>query len=465
MVVEWTGLSPDVLVHVDRSSAEPIGAQVQRELRTAIQTGRLSRNERLPSSRQLAEALGVSRGLVVDSYQQLEAEGYITTRPGSGTMVAIAGGDSGSADVADAVEAPLAMDFAYGRPDLNKFPMRDWMWALAEAARSVPIAQFGYGQPQGAPELRRVLAAYLNRVRGARTDSPNIVVCAGYAQGLSLVLTVLARRGATRIAVEDPGDRENDRAIRRAGLEPVPIDVDELGIDVDGVIAAGVDAVVLTPAHQCPTGVALASSRRHQLLEWAAATGALIIEDDYDAEFRYDRQPIGSVQGLAAQHVAALGTVSKSLAPFLRLGWIVCPSDFVDDVVHEKLCADRGSPGLDQLALASLISSGRFDRHLRRMRAVYAERRDALITALRAHAPAASITGLAAGFHAVVTLPDGVSESDVVAAARQRSVGVYGMGDYRFSAGETPPRLVLGFGNLTPSTITRAIERVGDLLR
>lgn len=464
MAVDWTSLGPELLVRLDRSGVQPLGMQLQQELRTAMQSGRLAFGERLPSTRELARTLDVSRGLVVDSYQQLEAEGYLTSTPGSGTHVSVHGTEPTQTHPTATSEPALRVDFAYGRPDLNSFPMKAWLWSLGEAARTVPIAQFGYGQPQGAPQLRTVLAAYLNRVRGALTNANDIVVCSGYGQGINLVLDMIARRGGRRIAVEDPGDRENDRAIRRAGMDVVPITVDDEGIDSARVVAEDVDAVVLTPAHQCPSGVVLAAHRRQQLATWAERSQRLIIEDDYDAEFRYDRQPVGSLQGLAPNHVVALGTVSKSLAPFLRLGWIVSPPRLTAEIVDGKLRADRGSPGLDQLALAALITSGKFDRHLRRMRVTYAERRTALVDSLRRHAPAVSVSGLAAGFHAVLDLPDHLVERDVLEGARQRSIGLYGMSDYRFDGVSTPPSLVLGFGNVTPATIDHAIESIGGVL-
>jgi GntR family transcriptional regulator/MocR family aminotransferase len=211
--------------------------------------------------------------------------------------------------------------------------------------------------------------------------------------------------------------------------------------------------------------VVLSPQRRLQLVEWAAGNDATIIEDDYDAEFRYDRDPVGALQGLAADRVAAIGTVSKSLAPSLRLGWVVCPPWLAGAVAREKAEQDRGSPVLDQLALATLMESGRFDRHLRRMRASYAKRRVALVEAIARHAPGVTVTGLAAGFHAVAHLPGQLAEQPVIAAARERSIGLYGMSGQRSSGSPSPAQLVLGFGNITERSITAGIAAVGDLLR
>jgi GntR family transcriptional regulator / MocR family aminotransferase len=358
----------------------------------------------------------------------------------------------------------LAVDFRPGLPDLSSFPRRDWLWALREAAREAPTDAFGYGDPRGSAALREVLAAYLRRVRGAVADPERLVICSGFAQGLNLILRALARQGVRRVAVEDPGDLDQPAIAARAGLQPVPVRVDQAGMDVAALAASDARAVVLTPAHQSPTGVVLAPQRRQALIAWANDRDATIIEDDYDAEFRYDREPVGAVQGLAPDRVALLGTVSKSLAPAMRLGWIVCPAALAEAIAHEKDLEDRGSPWLDQLALATLIQSGRYDRHLRRMRTSYARRRATLVDALTEHAPQVELHGLAAGFHAVAHLPDSLSEPAVISAARARAIGLYGMSRYRSSGATSPPQLVLGFGNLREGAIAQGITTIRDLL-
>ncbi|MEV0838655.1 PLP-dependent aminotransferase family protein [Actinocatenispora sera] len=466
MPLEWAGLSPEVLLSVDRGGAEPLRAQLERQVREAIRTGRLDVGERLPSSRELAATLGLSRGLVQDCYAQLQAEGYLVTRVGSATRVAAGACRQPAAAPAPPAPAPtLIADFRSGVPDLRSFPMADWMWALREAGRAVPTAGLDYGDPRGTVRLREVLAGYLRRVRAAAADADRLVVCSGYQQGLDLVLRALADGGARIVAYEDPGSPETaGSAAARAGLAAVPVPVDEAGVDVDALAATGADAVVVTPAHQSPTGVVLAPERRLALLDWATRTGGTVIEDDYDAEFRYDRDPVGALQGLAPDRVVAIGTVSKSLVPALRLGWLLCPASIADRIVAHKHLSDRGSPALDQLALATMIESGRYDRHLRRMRTRYAARRDVLVGALATHTPGVRLTGLAAGFHAVAHLPDDVDETAVVTAARARRVGLYGMSAHRSSHATVPPRLVLGFGNLSSDDVSAGIAAVADLL-
>jgi GntR family transcriptional regulator / MocR family aminotransferase len=335
---------------------------------------------------------------------------------------------------------------------------------MREASRTAPADALGYGDPRGNRRLREVLAAYLRRVRGAVADPERIVICAGFAQGVNLVFRALARSGVELVAFEDPGDDDNQATANHWGLGGVPVRIDERGIDVDALAASGARAVVLTPAHQFPTGVVLAAERRQALAGWAESGAATIIEDDYDSEFRYDREPVGALQGLAPNRVALIGTVSKSLSPALRLGWIVCPAGLLEGVTEEKARDDRGCPGLDQLALATMIESGRFDRHLRRMRGVYAGRRRALIDALGEHAPSVELQGLAAGIHLVGRLPEAADELAIVAAAARRSVGLYPMSRYRADGRTRPPQLVLGFGGLGEAAIRRGIAAVGDLL-
>jgi GntR family transcriptional regulator/MocR family aminotransferase len=466
MPIEWAGLSPQLLLPLDRTLPAPLRSQLESGLREAIRSGRLQVGERLPSSRELATELGVSRGLIQECYGQLQAEGYLDTRVGSATRVAAVSALTAAAPRPAPVAAKLVADFRSGTPDLADFPRTDWQWAQRESCRAIPTADLDYGAGKGSRVLREVLASYLRRVRGAAAEPENIVVCAGFSQGLNIVLRTLAQAGVDRVAFEDPGyDDTSVIASAWARVESVPVPVDEHGIDVDLLDATGARAVVVTPAHQWPTGVVLSPERRHALLEWAARRDATIIEDDYDAEFRYDREPVGALQGLAPDRVVAISTVSKSLAPAVRLGWVLAPPALVEPIAAEKRNGDRGSPGLDQLTLATMLESGRFDRHLRRMRASYAKRRAALVDSLAEHAPDVQLTGLAAGFHAVAHLPEPAEEPAVIAAALARSVGLYGMSPQRSSKSSTPTQLIFGFGNLTERAIQNGIAIVGPLLQ
>jgi GntR family transcriptional regulator / MocR family aminotransferase len=464
MPIEWTGLGPELLLRLDRTVAEPLRAQLERELREAIRSSRLAAGERLPSSRRLAAELGISRGLVLECYGQLQAECFLPSQTGSATRVAAGALTPSRLPVVPAPAPRLAVDFRAGVPDLTSFPRRDWAWALRESCRNASPTELGYGDARGSEALREVLAGYLRRVRRTVADAEQIVICVGFGQGINLVLRWLADGGTRRVAIEDPGDNDYHAICNRLGMEAVPVPIDERGIDVDALAGTEVRAVILTPTHQFPTGTALAPERRQALVAWANARDATIIEDDYDAEFRYDREPVGALQGLAPDRVALIGTVSKSLAPALRLGWVVCPAAMLEALTEDKRLSDRGSPTLEQLALAALIESGRYDRHLRHMRGVYAKRRDTLVEALAEHAPGVGVTGLAAGFHAVAHLAGEADEQAIVNQARDRSVGLYGMCSYRPSGISGPPQLVLGFGNLSEPAIERGITVVSDLL-
>jgi len=494
MAIEWSGLSPGLLVRLERSGRQPLRAQLEASLREAIRGGRLRAGERLPSSRELARALGVSRGMVQDCYGQLIAEGYLTSRTGSATRVAeISGQPAGDQPAvgpvaarpgavigyhaspsppppgSDPREPALIADFQPAIPDLSSFPRTDWAWAVKQACTQVASADLGYGDPRGSPVLREVLAGYLRRVRAADASPARMIISTGFAQGINLVLRALARQGVTCVAFEDPGygsaqADETVRAVLAMGIGVGYVPVDEQGLVVSELAASGAQAVVVTPAHQSPTGVVLSPARRHDLTGWARR-GGYVIEDDYDSEFRYDKEPVGVLQGLAPDQVFLLGTASKALAPAVRLGWVHAPSPLASAVAAEKEMSDRGSCMLDQLALATLLTTGRYDRHLRRMRTVYAGRRTALTDAFARHAPRVQLTGLAAGFQAVAPLPPGADETAVIAAARERRVGLHGIGGYRGSPDTAaPPALVMGFGNVRERAIEPAIAAIADQL-
>ncbi len=292
MRVEWAGSGPGLLVTIDRSSGAGLRTQLEDQLRAAIRAGRLAAGEPLPSSRELARTLGLSRGLVQDGYAQLQAEGYLTSRPGSATRVAA--GVRATPAPATAVERPTTYavaDFRHGVPDLGMAPREAWAWAVREICRTAPDAAFDYGEAAGQRRLRAVLASYLTRVRAIAATPDDVLICAGMQQALNLVVGALAADGIGAVAFEDPGSG--------AGLATLPVPVDDDGIDVRALRRSGARAVLVTPAHQWPTGVVLSGPRRLELIAWARECRGFIVEDDYDAEFRYDRDPVGSLQGLA----------------------------------------------------------------------------------------------------------------------------------------------------------------------
>ncbi|HEV7651292.1 MAG TPA: PLP-dependent aminotransferase family protein [Actinophytocola sp.] len=451
----------DLLIELRRDGGEPLHRQLEAAIRDGIRAGRLRQGSALPPTRAIAANLGVSRGVVVEAYQQLVAEGYLTSRTGGYTQVAIEPEAARAPEVPAAARKPR-IDFGYGRADVTQFPRAAWLRSIRTVLTEAPSERFGYLSGHGMPELREALADYLNRVRGTAARPENVVICNGYAQGSALLLQVLAATGAKRLAVEDPSAGDDAVPVAAAlGMTVVGVPVDEGGIRVDELARSGADAVILTPSHQWPTGGVLSAQARAAVLRWAGRTGALVVEDDYDAEYRYDRAPVGAIQGLAPELVAYAGSASKTLAPGLRLGWLVVPAHLSERVAAAKVAADRGAPAIDQLAFADFLTRGEFDRHLRRMRPVYRRRRDALLAALSARLPDLVVAGKAAGQHLVTWLPPDLAEADVVAAAARRDVGVYGVAPYRFAT-TGPGGLIFGYASLSERAIAEGVALLAE---
>ncbi|MEV0217907.1 PLP-dependent aminotransferase family protein [Streptomyces sp. NPDC050704] len=491
MAESWATLGVDLHVDVTRTGAG-LRKGLTDALREAVRGGRLAPGTRLPSSRSLAVDLGIARNTVADAYTALVAEGWLTARQGSGTQVAE------RAVVAPATAAPRprsargpAYDLAPGTPDLASFPRTEWLKAARRALATAPHDALGYGDPRGRAELRTALAGYLARARGVRADPERIVICSGLSHGLMLLGAVLAERGVGSLAVESYGLDVHWGLAEQAGVRTVALPLDELGTCTDELTArgegeggsgtgnrhgsgsaresgdgpGGVRAVLLTPAHQFPMGVPLHPDRRAAVVDWARRTDGLILEDDYDGEFRYDRQPVGALQGLDPDRVVYLGTASKSLAPGLRLGWLVLPPDLAPAVTAAKGDVDWSCGALDQLTLAEFITSGAYDRHVRAARLRYRRRRDQLVAALAAHAPSVTATGIAAGLHAVLRLPPGTEQS-VVRAAAWQGLALHGLTRYRHPASVAPPSdaLVVGYGTPSDSGWPGALEALCRVL-
>jgi GntR family transcriptional regulator / MocR family aminotransferase len=454
----------DVLLPLDRGAEPRLHAQIERALRDAIRDGRLLPGVALPSTRALARELGVSRGVVTEAYSQLVAEGYLVARQGAPTRVAEAAAPSPPATRATRRPSPPPYDLLPGRPDLAAFPREQWLAATRRALRRMPDAALGYPDPHGAPELRDALSSYLGRARAVAPDPERTVVCSGVTQGIVLLARVLREWGERAIAVEDPGFHLHRWALERAGLQPVGVPVDGEGLDVEALAATGARSVLVTPAHQMPAGVVLSPERRAALLAWAEAVDGVVIEDDYDAEYRFDRGPVGALQGLAPERVVYAGSASKSFAHGLRLGWLVLPERLAVPVAFERLAADGGGPVVEQLALADLIERGDLDRHLRRTRREYRRRRSALLAALSEHLPEAEVTGVAAGLHALVLLPDGVDEEALLQRAGAAGIAVQGLTSLRVAT-TGRPGLVLGYAHLPPPAIARAVAALAATAR
>ncbi|MGW4642853.1 MocR-like pyridoxine biosynthesis transcription factor PdxR [Sphaerisporangium sp. NPDC004334] len=465
---DWATFGVDLLVEMDAVAGRRTG--LEHALRDAIRDGRLAPGTRLPSSRALAAETGLSRGTVSAAYDQLIAEGYLTARHGSGTSVADVAPQRAGAPPAGGDSPAPRFDLRPGSPDVTTFPAAAWLRATRRVLATVPAAVHGYGAPAGTAALRTALAGYLGRTRGVLAGPGRIVVITGYVQGLALLAGVVAAGGRPTIAMEDPGLAFHREIVRRAGAGVLPLPVDGRGART-GLLStaayAGVGAVVVTPAHQFPTGATLHPERRHALADWARSTGGLIIEDDYDGEFRYDRQPVGALQGMAADHVAYLGTAAKTLVPGLRLAWMILPPRLVGPVTDAKLHADHHTETLAQLVLADLITSHVYDRHVRACRLHYRRRRDLLLARLGpARASFLDPGGVAAGLHALIHLPPGgPDERAVLAAAEERGLALGGLADYwhRESPGH-PQGVIVGYGTPPEHSYAAALDALAEVL-
>ncbi|HYB28184.1 MAG TPA: PLP-dependent aminotransferase family protein [Solirubrobacteraceae bacterium] len=448
-------------IHLTLDRSEPLRAQLERQLRDAIRSGRLRAGSKLPPSRLLAEELEISRGVVVEAYSQLVAEGYLVARAGDGTRIASGlAQQPPAAPASSAAARRIRYDLRSGIPDLSFFPRREWQSAMSLSLRELPDTALAYGSRRGLRQLRIGLSSYLGRVRAAVAEPDRVFIAAGATHAMELLWRTLGQRGARRVGVEDPAWAPIPATVAQAGLEPIPVPVDRHGLDVDELERADVDAVVLSPAYQYPTGTVLAPQRRARLITWARRRGAIVVEDDYDAEYRYDREPIASLQGLAPDCVAYVGTASKTLAPALRLGWVLVPSHLVGEMAAQHGVARALPSVLMQATYALLLERGEIDRHLRRTRRRYQARRNALITSLSERLPQASVGGTAAGLHMIAWLPEGTDENAIADAAAERGVAVHTLHQDCAVARSLPPALLLGYGLIVESAIPRAVEEL-----
>lgn len=461
-----TSRDAELLISIDRSRRVSMQAQVEMQLRDAIRNGTLRSGSEVPSTRDLARGLGISRPVVIEAYAQLAAEGYLCLRQGAVPRVADTGQPRAARDFPPERHNALSFryDFRPGSPDLSTFPSGRWLKSLEAALKVMTPQDFGYGQRYAVMPLRWALAEYLGRVRGVRADPRQIFATGGFEQSKAIAAGLLRSRGATTLALEDPGyyDREVWLA---AGLKLVPIPVDEDGIDVDALIGSGAQAVLITPAHQSPTGVVMSGARRLALARWLRENDALAIEDDYDAEFRYDRAPVGALQGLAPDHVVYAGTASKTLAPALRLGWLVVPPDLLPTLEDELRLRDCGRGRIEQFALAHFIRTGDYDRHLRKMRALYGARREALLAAIGAELPETEIGGISAGLHATVRFPQRLNEAAIIASANKRGMGLSFIRRHYLGAAPDESTLLLNYASMTESVLRTALRTLAMIVR
>jgi len=466
----------DLHLGVDKG-AGLVGRALETALREAIRSGRLHPGARLPGSRSLAADLGISRGTVVQAYAQLIAEGWLTGTTGSGTRVTDLPGPGpagGRGPAAGAGEDPgpaavrLAVDLRPGRPDLSSFPRTDWASSVRRALAAAPYEDLDYAGPAGLPALRAAVAGYVTRARGVRADAGAVVITAGFTPGLALLGRVLVRLGMRTVATEDPGLARHRDVLHAAGLATVPLEVGPAGADPDGLAPDGLApgglaarAAVLTPAHQYPRGVVLGARNRSAFADWARREDGFIVEDDYDGEFRYDQQPVGAMQALAPDRVVFAGSTSKTLAPGMRLGWLVVPPALRVPLLEAVAELGASVPAVQQLAMADLIARGGYDRHIRRMRLAYRRRRAEL-------ARVAALEGVAAGLHALLPAESAAQERALIARGRRAGVALQGLhadGYWREPGGDRPAALIIGYATPPPHAWSRALEALAEVVQ
>ena len=444
----------------------PRRAALEAALRAAIRESRLVAGTRLPSSRALAADLGLARGTVVEAYAQLQAEGYLNSRRGAGTWVAdVALAASTSTTHAEIAARTPRFSFNPGLPDLAAFPRTAWTNSLRRGLRDAPASSLGYGDPRGRGELRKALAEYLGRARGVVADPELVVVCAGFSHGLSLLARALRRQGVERIAMEDPCFWLHRSIARAGGLEVVPMPVDARGALTASLFATDAGAALLTPAHQFPLGALLHPDRRASAVAWARETGGILVEDDYDAELRYDRPPVGALQALEPDHVVYAGTTSKTLAPGLRLGWLLLPPALLEPVLRLRTTEDVHVPAPEQIAFGELLVAGAFERHVRRMRSHYRARRDRLLEMLATRTPTVTPVGISAGLRVLLELPPGVPSGEELAElGAKRSLDLFPVGPCYHGGRARREGLVVGYAALPDHAFESGLEALGDLL-
>jgi GntR family transcriptional regulator/MocR family aminotransferase len=479
------------VIPLDRAAPIPLHRQVYDGLRRAILAGQLAAGAKLPSTRDLAQLLSLSRNTVLNAVDQLIAEGYVIARPGSGTYVTSQLPDapfvrdsvlkhterpvtlSRAAEAYRVIGAmmrnappPQNVPFMVGVPDVEAFPFDLWARLVADYYRSTPPHSINAGW-RATLRLRTRLAEYLRASRAVRCDPEQVVIVSGSQQGIALAVRVLLNAG-DRAWIEDPGYLEAHNVLRAEGIERVPVPVDSAGLDVDAGIAHAPDArlVYVTPSHQFPTGVTMTLARRLKLLAWAESAQAWVLEDDYDSEYRLEGHPLSSLQGLDAHdRVIYIGTFSKVLFPGLRLAYLVVPPDLVDAFVGAAAVSARSIPAGIPDALASFIERGHFARHIRRMRKRYADKRDVLVEAsIREANDLLELGASESGLHLVAWLCAPLSDLD--ASRRARTAGVAAVPVSRLSVGDAPrPGLVLGYGSLSHDAIRDGMRRLASALR
>jgi GntR family transcriptional regulator/MocR family aminotransferase len=480
-------LSMEPAIPLSRSG-EPLFRQVYARLRRAVLSGSLRAGDRLPSTREFARRHGISRTVVLLAYDQLVAEGFAAGRAGSGTYVAegmnwrapervehgakvrmsrygcAAAKVAGTVDFPGRRSTPLRYDFAYGgRGDIETFPFEMWRRILLRHVRKAPVRELDYASAVGSAALREAISVHVRRARAVICDASQVIIVNGSQQALDLVARVLIERG-DRVAIEDPQYQGTREVLRAAGARLCPVRVDRDGLN-PAKLPQNARLAFVTPSHQFPTGAILPLARRLALLDWARSNDAVVIEDDYDGEFRYEGQPLESLQGLDREgRVIYVGTFSRTMFSALRIGYLIAPKSLVAAFTAAKWLCDRHTATLEQETLAEFISTGMYERHLRRVRRRNSDNRAVLLDSVREHlGERVEMTGDGAGAHVVLWPAARVSENAIIQNAAAKGLGVYGISGY-FLGGPKRPGVMLGYSQMRKDEIREGIRRLSELL-
>jgi GntR family transcriptional regulator / MocR family aminotransferase len=459
-----------IFITIDRSQSISLTQQIYDQVRNGILEKQLKEGEKLPSSRELAGSIGVSRNIVLEAYERLIAEGYLEVRPKSGTFVAL-GTSLSFVERVKRKDTPRKIsdnrktyiDFKAGNPAIDYFPRKKWAQLTKEICLYSSEEVFGYGEASGMKALKDVLVDYLKRVRGVQCRTEQIFITSGATQGLKLI-TEMFGKDNKKIAVEDPVTDEMRNIFTFSNAKLIPVPVDENGIDPNGLPNQAPSFVFVIPSHQFPLGGILSIQRRLQLIEYAQKMNCYIVEDDYDSEFTYEGAPVPSIQGIAPNHVIYVGTFSKILSPGLRIGYVILPEELVDSFEQIKWFSDRHTSSLEQLVLAQFIREGYLDRHVRKMKKIYKEKRERLVSAIQQNFKKATIIGKSAGMHLVVEIPGIDFHPTLIHRMKQAGVKVYPIEHYSLEKGKHRSRIVMGYGGLSLEEIEKGVRLLREIL-
>jgi GntR family transcriptional regulator / MocR family aminotransferase len=459
----------NLFLDIDRSCARGLGRQIEDQLRIAIRSGKLQPGRELPSTRALAHDLSISRGVVVRAYAQLAAEGYLELcrgrapslrDPRTGSPVAAAMGGSGT----KASVRKARYDLRPHMPDAGLFPRRAWLRSLHHAVTSAANADLNYSNERGLAQLRSEVAAYLGRARGIAAEPEQIIITAGCTHSLSLIMRLLARKGVSRIGLENPSDGLLRTIAEHAGVTPIGVSLDRDGILVGELEAAAVPAVIVSAGHQFPGGSILTPARQAALVRWANAVGGLIIEDEYDAALRPDWTPISARDELRCDRIVYLGSTGKALSPAVRLGWAVLPKALAPAFAEEVVANVLQLSAIEQLAFADFLRRGEFDRHLRRMRSLYRQRREALAAAFEGAIPGVQMRDAAAGLNMLIELRSVELEQAAFRHATARGINSEMLSEHTLPGYRGPAGLLIGVGGLADGAIQHVVEELARVL-